>query len=129
MSKEKTISERVISCAFEVSNALGSGFLESVYENALALELASKGLAFEQQKQIKVVYRGKVVGNYVADLVVEDGLLVELKALSGFSKTHEAQLMNYLKATGINVGLLLNFGTPRLGVRRLVWQYKETERI
>ena len=124
-----TISEKVISCAFEVSNKLGAGFLESVYENALCLELAHKGIEFEQQKAINVHYRENVVGNYIADLLVENKLLIELKAVSQFSTQHEAQLMNYLRATDISVGLLLNFGTPRLGIRRIVWQYNETERI
>ena len=124
-----TISEKVISCAFEVSNKLGAGFLESVYENALCLELTHQGIEFEQQKAVNVHYRESVVGNYIADLLIENKLLIELKAVSQFSKQHEAQLMNYLRATGINVGLLLNFGTLRLGIRRLVWQYNETERI
>jgi len=127
--QEATISEKVISCAFEVSNKLGSGFLESVYENALCLELAQNGIEFEQQKTVNVHYRKKVVGNYTTDLLIENKLLIELKAVSQFSKQHEAQLMNYLKATNIKVGLLLNFGTPRLGIRRIVWQYNETERI
>ena len=129
MMQEATISEKVISCAFEVSNKLGSGFLESVYENALCLELAQNGIEFEQQKTVNVHYRKKVVGNYTTDLLIENKLLIELKAVSQFSKQHEAQLMNYLKATNIKVGLLLNFGTPRLGIRRIVWQYNETERI
>jgi len=129
MVQRMTISERVISCAFEVSNNLGAGFLESVYENALCLELAHQGIAFEQQKAVNVHYRENIVGSYIADLLVENKLLVELKAVSQFSKQHDAQLMNYLRATGIRVGLLLNFGTPRLGIRRLVWQYNESERI
>jgi len=124
-----TISEKVISCAFEVSNKLGAGFLESVYENALCLEMTHQGIEFEQQKAISVRYRNAVVGHYIADLLVENKLLIELKAVSQFSKQHDAQLMNYLRATGIRVGLLLNFGTPRLGIRRIVWLYNETERI
>ena len=126
---QKTLSKDVISCAFEVSNLLGVGFLESVYENALCVELQRHDIAFERQKHIEVLYKGYQVGRYVADLIVEDNLLVELKALSGFSRQHEAQVMNYLRATGIRVALLLNFGTPKVGVRRIVWQYKETESI
>ena len=129
MSQQQTISERVIGCAYEVSNSLGAGFLEAVYENALCLELEVRGIAFEKQKPVSVSYREQTVGHYVADLVVENRLLVELKALPGVTRQHEAQLMNYLRATGIRVGLLLNFGTPKLGIRRIVWQYRETERI
>ena len=125
----KTLSERVIGCAFEVSSRLGAGFLESVYENALCVELARENIAFEQQSPVDVIYRGVVVGFYVTDLLIEKKLIVELKALAQFTRQHDAQVMNYLKATGVNVGLLLNFGTPKLGIRRIVWQYKETERI
>ncbi len=129
MAQGMTISEKVINCAFEVSNKLGAGFLETVYENALCLELAYQGIKYEQQKAINVHYRESIVGNYIADLLVENKLLIELKAVAQFNKHHEAQLMNYLRATDISVGLLLNFGTPRLGIRRIVWQYNETERI
>jgi GxxExxY protein len=120
-----SVSKRVIGCGIEVSNNLGSGFLESVYENALSIELKRQGLRFERQKQLNVAYKGEVVGNYVADLIVEEKLLVELKALSNFTGEHEAQVMNYLRATGLEVGLLLNFGTPRLGIRRIVWQHDD----
>jgi len=125
----KTISERVISCAFEVSNRLGVGFLEAVYENALCVELERQGIQFEQQMPVDVVYRDIIVGFYVVDLLIEKKLLVELKALTQLNRQHDAQVMNYLKATGVKVGLLLNFGTSKLGIRRIVWQYKETERI
>ena len=126
---ERTLSERVIQCAFEVSNTLGAGFLESVYENALCVELDRQGINYEHQKPVDVVYKGQSVGLYVTDLLVEESLLIELKALKQFSQQHQAQVMNYLKATGLSVGLLLNFGTPKLGIRRIVWQYDETERI
>jgi len=125
----KILSERVIACGFEVSNRLGAGFLEAVYENALCVELRREGIYFEQQKPVNVIYREVVVGFYVVDLVVENQLIIELKALSQLNRQHEAQVMNYLKATGISVALLLNFGTPKLGIRRIVRQYKETERI
>ncbi len=125
----KTLSERVIGCAFEVSSTLGVGFLEAVYENALCVELKRNGIQYEQQKPVDVIYRENVVGFYVTDLIVEDKLLVEIKALSQFSRQHDAQVMNYLKATGMKVGLLLNFGTSKLGIRRIVWQYNEIERI
>ena len=125
----KALSERVIGCAFEVSSRLGAGFLETVYENALCVELKRCGIQFEQQKSVDVIYRENIVGLYVTDLLVEKKLLIELKALAQFTRQHDAQVMNYLKATGMKVGLLLNFGTPKLGIRRIVWQYNETERI
>ena len=129
MSKEHSISERVIVSALEVSNRLGVGFLESVYENALRVELEIRGVSFQQQKPIKVIYKGHIVGRFVADMIVEDKLLLELKASAGFENSHRAQVINYLKATGISVGLLLNFGTPKLGVQRIVHQYNESEVI
>jgi len=125
----EAVSKRVIGCGFNVSNELGAGFFETVYENALCLELRRQGLVFERQKQLHVRYKGQVVGRYVADIVVENKLLVELKALSALTKEHDAQVMNYLRATGLSVGLLLNFGTSRLGVRRLVWQHDDTSNI
>jgi GxxExxY protein len=129
MERGKTLSERVIGCAFEVSSTLGAGFLEAVYENALCCELAEQGIPFQWQKPLEVKYRDRIVGNYIADVIVEDKLLLELKALSKVTGEHEAQVMNYLKATGMSVGLLLNFGTPRLGVKRIVWQYDAVEAI
>ena len=126
---KRILSEQVIGCAFEVSNTLGAGFLEAVYENALCEEMTRSGLRFQQQKPLQVKYKGNVVGNYVADIVVEDKLLLELKALSRLSGEHEAQLMNYLKASGLSVGLLINFGTPKLSFKRLVWQYNTSEVI
>ena len=99
-----TISEKVIGCAIEVSNKLGAGFLESVQENVLCQELTHQGVEFEQQKAVNVHYRESVVGKYIVDLLVESKLLIELKTVSQFSKQHDAQLMNYLRATGISVG-------------------------
>ncbi|PVV07732.1 MAG: GxxExxY protein [gamma proteobacterium symbiont of Ctena orbiculata] len=128
-SQGEALSRRVIGCGYEVSNELGAGFFEAVYEQALCLELKQQGLAFERQKSLEVGYKGHVVGNYVADIVVENNLLVELKALSALTKEHDAQVMNYLRATGLRVGLLLNFGTPRLGVRRLVWRHDDASII
>lgn len=123
--RESSVSKRVIGCSFEVSNNLGSGYLGSVYENALCVELKRQGIAFERQKQLTVSYKGEAVGNYITDLIVEDRLLVELKALARLTGEHEAQVMNYLRATGLGVGLLLNFGTPRLGIKRIVWQHND----
>ena len=127
--QDHVISKRVIGCGFEVSNQLGAGFFESVYENALCLELEHQGLSFERQRHLNVVYKERVVGRYVADIVVEGRLLVELKALSALTKDHDSQVMNYLRATGLSVGLLLNFGTPRLGIRRLVWRHDDTSNV
>ncbi len=116
------ITERVIGCAYMVVNTLGHGFLEKVYENALAYELRRCGLAVEQQKSIKVMYQGIVVGDYVADLLVEGQVLVELKTAKSLDDMHVAQCLNYLKASGIKVCLLLNFGAPKVQVRRIVNQ-------
>ena len=129
MEQGKSISEKVIDCAFEVSNRLGVGFLESVYENALCVELSNKGLSYQQQKPLKVIYKGMVVGNFITDIIVERKLLLELKVAVELNKSHKAQVINYLKATGISVGLLLNFGTPKLGVKRIVHQYSKSEVI
>ena len=114
------LTEIVIGKAFVVSNTLGVGFLEKVYENALAVELRETGLKVEQQKPIPVVYRKVVVGDYIADMLVENQLILEIKATKAIDISHEAQLINYLKATGIHTGLILNFGTPHLGISRKV---------
>ena len=114
------ISNRVIGCALTVANTLGSGFLEKVYENALALELRRAGLAVAQQHGISVVYLGVTVGEYVVDLLVEGVLLVELKTVRALDHGHRAQCINYLRATGMQLCLLLNFGTPRLEIKRVV---------
>ena len=129
MEQGKSISEKVLDCAFEVSNRLGVGFLESVYENALCVELSNKGLSYLQQKPLKVIYKGAVVGNFITDIIVERKLLLELKVAVELNNSHKAQVINYLKATGISVGLLLNFGTPKLGVKRIVHQYSKSEVI
>lgn len=114
------ITERVIGCAFEVSDALGSGFLEKVYENALAHELRKCGLQVRQQERVVVRYDGVVVGDYLADLLVESSVLVELKAARALDEIHMAQCLNYLKATGLRLCLLTNFGMPKVEIKRLV---------
>ena len=129
MSHGKLISERVISCAFEVSNTLGAGFLEKVYENALCVEFGRTGIPYSRQQQYGIEYKSKIVGNYIADIVVDNKLLIELKALSALNRDHEAQVMNYLKASGLSVGLLINFGTSRIGMKRIVWKHDESKRI
>ena len=103
-----------------MSNTLGCGFLEKVYENALAFEIRKQGLSAEQQVGIPVHYFGVVVGEYVGDILVEESVLIELKAVKAFDEVHIAQCLNYLKTTGLRVCLLLNFGNPRLEVKRLV---------
>jgi GxxExxY protein len=114
------VTERVIGCAYAVSNVLGTGFLEKVYENALVHEIRKSGLHVEQQHHVRVVYDGVVVGDFVVDLLVEDRVLLELKAAKAVDSSHVAQCLNYLRATGLEVCLLLNFGESRLGIKRLV---------
>jgi len=114
------ITRKVIGCAYTVGSALGNGFLEKVYENALAHELKKAGFSVEQQPSIEVRYDGVVVGDYVADLTVEDAVLLELKAAKALDEIHLAQCMNYLKATGLRVCLLMNFGTPKVEIKRVV---------
>lgn len=104
------ITERIIKCFYEVYNILGYGFLEKVYENALFNELIQSGLSCERQKKIEVHYKNYFVGEYYADIIVEDKIILELKAAEAICEEHEFQLINYLKATNIEVGLLLNFG-------------------
>ncbi|MBI1786462.1 MAG: GxxExxY protein [Acidobacteria bacterium] len=114
------ITETIIGCAFRVANSLGCGFLEKVYENALAHELKKAGLHVEQQRAIDVRYDGVVVGSYVADLLVDGMVLVELKTVKGLDDVHLAQCLNYLKATDLRICLLFNFATPKLDIRRIV---------
>lgn len=114
------LSARVIGCAFTVLNTLGAGFLEKVYENTLAHELRKAGLSVAQQHGVSVTYDGVKVGDYVIDLLVEQTLLIELKATRTLEDAHHAQCLNYLKTSGLRLGLLLNFGTPRLKIKRLV---------
>jgi GxxExxY protein len=120
MKDANGITERIVGCAFDVSNALGCGFLEKVYENALAIELRRSGLGVRQQFPIHVHYHGELVGEFAADLLVEDCVLVELKAAKAFDDINLAQCLNYLKATGLPLCLLLNFGTPKVEVKRVV---------
>jgi GxxExxY protein len=117
---EHRLSETIIGSAFAVSNALGVGFLEKVYENDLAHELRKAGLIVGQQHPITIHYDGVVVGAYTADMLIEKTVLVELKAVIELNSVHRAQCINYLKGSGLRLCLLLNFGTPRLEVRRVV---------
>ena len=113
------LSERGIGCAFQVLNTLGAGFLEKVYENALAHELRKAGLTVAEQQGITVTYDDVVVGAYNIDLLVEETIIVELKAIKAPDNAHTVQCLNYLKATGLHLCLLLNFGKPRLEIHRI----------
>ena len=113
----ESITERVIGAAFEVSRALGHGFLEAVYRNALVEELAATGLSVVKERAFPVHYRGKQIGVYLADIVVENTVIAELKAVQMLIPAHSAQVLHYLRASRLPVGLLLNFGKPRLEIR------------
>jgi GxxExxY protein len=119
MTNSSDVTERIIGCAYAVFNKLGVGFLEKVYENALGIELGKAGLEFAQQYPIPVLYDGEVVGDFYADLLVEQSVIVELKSAKVLENVHIAQTLNYLRATGLKTGLLLNFGKPRIDVKRL----------
>lgn len=121
------ITEQILSACFEVSNELGHGFLESVYERSLLVALAHKGLKAESQVPLQVDFRGQKVGEFFADIVVEGRILLELKAVKAVASDHIAQVLNYLKATGIEVGLLVNFGSPRLEYRRFENRLRKTD--
>ncbi|MBU4274165.1 MAG: GxxExxY protein [Planctomycetes bacterium] len=110
---------------FEVSRTLGAGFLEKVYENALMIELRRRELKAESQVPIKVFYKEETVGEYFADILVQDKVIIELKAVENLSRLHEAQILNYLKATGIQVGLLVNFKHPKAEIKRMVLGLEE----
>ncbi len=114
------VTEKIIGCAFTVGNRLGCGFLEKVYENALVIELRRAGLHIAQQQLMKVLYDEVVVGTYLADVIVEDSVLFEIKAVKLLDEIHSAQCLNYLKATGLPLCLLINFGRPRVDIKRLI---------
>ena len=114
---------------FEVNKILGPGFLEKVYENALLVEFKRRGLKAKNQVPIKVTYKGEVVGDYTADLLVENKVIVELKTVENLDTAHEAQLINYMKATGLQVGLLVNFRHKKADVKRMVLDLPEDEKV
>ena len=118
--KHKELTAKIIECAYKVHNTLGFGFLEAVYQNALLIELLKAGLRAEKEKKIQVYYDAQQVGDYLADIIVEDKVILELKSVKELHPAHEAQLINYLKATGIEVGLLINFG-ERVEIKRKVF--------
>ena len=117
------LTERVIGAVLEVSNTLGAGFLEKVYERALARELRLRGIRVEAQAESAVMYKGENVGSYFADLVVEGELVVELKCAERLGREHTAQCLNYLKASGKQVCLLVNFQSPKVEWKRVVWRF------
>lgn len=114
------LTELIVGCAYAVANVLGCGFLEKVHENALAHELRKRGLQVEQQVPLPVRYDGVLVGEYFADMCVNGSVIVELKVAKELSDAHLAQCINYLKATGLKTCLLLNFGAPKVQVKRVV---------
>ena len=118
--QHKELTEKIIGCAYRVYNKIGFGFLESVYEKCLIIELRNAGLTAEEQKEIKVYYEGQEVGDFKADIVVEDTVIVELKSVRRIIQAHEVQLVNYLVATNKPTGLLLNFGERKVEVKRKV---------
>lgn len=114
------ITRSIIGCAFEVGTGLGIGYAEKIYENALIFEMRSRGLNVEQQVPLQVFYKGVLVGEFIADVVVEGCILLELKAKSAIVEAHVAQCLNYLKTTGLSLALILNFGTTRVQTKRVV---------
>ena len=120
--EDDALTREIIGCAYKVHNALGAGFLEKVYENALRIELIKLGHKVKQQEPINVTYEGHIVGEYYADLWVNEIVVLEIKAVQMLAKIHEVQLVNYLTATGIDTGLVLNFGSS-VQVRRKFREY------
>jgi len=120
--KHKELSEKIIAAAYNVHKELGHGFLEKVYKNALAVELEEAGLRYTLEAPLQVTYHGRIIGDYFVDIIVDDKIIVEIKAVSKIEPVHEVQLVNYLKATGINVGLLINFGDS-VEIKRRIYGY------
>jgi len=123
--KINEITYQINGAVFEINRVLGAGFLEKVYENALLIELHERGLKADSQVPLKVHYKGKVVGEYVVDIMVENQVILELKSVDKLQKIHEAQLLNYLKATGMTIGLLINFRYPKADIKRFVLNLPE----
>ncbi|MCS4435749.1 GxxExxY protein [Aquiflexum gelatinilyticum] len=120
MEEINLITKEIIGKCFRVSNTLGNGFLEKVYQNALSYELTKSGFNVKQQYPLEVFYEVKVVGEYFADLLVENKIILELKATKALEDIHLAQILNYLKACNMDFGLLINFGTPRVEIKRVL---------
>ena len=118
--QHKELTEQIIKIFYKVYNILGYGFLEKIYENAMMIEFRKAGIFAESQSPIKVLYEGAVVGEHAADITVDNKVIIELKAVKKLAEDHHAQLLNYLKATNIEVGLLLNFG-PKAEIKRKIY--------
>jgi len=116
----KELSYKIVGIAMEVHNRLGFGFLEKVYENSLDILLRKNGIKVEKQYPIQIIFENQVVGEYVADLFIENSIMIELKACNSLLDVHKAQLLNYLKATGVELGILINFGTEKLEYKRVI---------
>ena len=116
--KHQDLTAKIIECAYRVHNTLGFGFLESVYKNAMIIELENKKLRSEQEKPLKVYYDNQVVGNFYVDLLVEDEIVMELKSVESLTKAHEVQLVNYLNGMKKDIGLLINFGPSGVDIKR-----------
>lgn len=116
--ENKILTGKILEAAFEVSNTLGAGFVESVYQKALLIALNEKGLRANAEVSMEVEFRGSIVGRFFADVVINDLVIVELKAVDNFTKEHFAQILNYLKASGLKTGLIINFGRPKIECRR-----------
>lgn len=123
----KELTEKIIGCAYRVYNKMGHGFLESVYEKCLMIKLKKVGLQAESQKSITVEYEGESVGEFFADIVVEESVILELKSVKQIVRAHEIQLVNYLVATGLEVGLILNFAEKKVEVKRKVRSLKHLD--
>jgi GxxExxY protein len=119
-SELNKLSEQIIAAAFEVSNQLGAGFLEKAYERALIYELELRGIKAEAQRPLAIEYKGRMVGDYFADVFVENSIVVELKCCNEFADEHMAQCLNYLKASGLKLALLINFRRPKVEIKRVV---------
>jgi GxxExxY protein len=113
------LTEVILGCCFDVMNVLGIGFLEAVYKNALFIAIKEKGLKIEAEKRFEVIFRNRKIGLYVADLIVEEKVIIELKCCESLLGEHQAQLINYLKVSGIQIGLLINFGKRKVEYKRL----------
>lgn len=125
--EDEDLTGKIIASAYKVHHSLGAGFLESVYQKALAIELAKQGLSGVMEKKVPVFYEGELVGDFRADLVLEDRVIVEVKAVDKLAATHEVQLVNYLVATNTPIGLLINFGTQSVGIKRKYRDRKPSE--
>ncbi len=124
--RHSELSKQIIAAAYTVHKELGYGFVEKVYKNALAIELREAGIKCNTEVPLKVLYRNKTVGDYCADMIIDDKIIVEVKAVSELARVHEVQLVNYLKATGLQIGLLINFGES-VKVKRRIFGYESLE--